>query len=71
MTKHRITVTLDNDVVKYLEDVPNRSAVVSEAVREYRARRLEQELERAYREDQDESARVASEWEPADAEVEE
>ncbi len=71
MTKHRITVTLDNDVATYLEDVPNRSAVVSEAVREYRARRLEQELERAYREDHEESARVASEWEPADAEVDE
>lgn len=71
MVKHRVTVTLDEDVATYLEDVPNRSAVVSEALREYRARRLEQELEQAYREDRDENARLASEWEAADAEVDE
>jgi hypothetical protein len=71
MAKHRVTVTLDDDVATYLQDVPNRSAVVSEAVREYRTRRLEEELEKAYREDHDESARVASEWEAVDAEVDE
>jgi hypothetical protein len=51
--------------------VPNRSLVVGEAVREYRARQLEQELEAAYREDREEAAELAAEWAPADAEVEE
>jgi hypothetical protein len=69
MGKKRITVTLDPDVADYLYDVPNTSAVVSEAVREYRARQLEKELEAAYLAGHDESAEIAAEWEPADAEI--
>ena len=71
MPKKRITVTVDADIAEYLYDVSNTSAVVSEAVRDYRAGQLERELEAAYREDFSESAELASEWEPADAEVEE
>jgi hypothetical protein len=71
MAKKRVTVTLDPDIADYLYEVPNTSAVVSEAVREYRARQLAKELEAAYSEDHDESAELAAEWEPADAKVNE
>jgi len=71
MSKKRITITVDEPVAEYLADLPNTSAVVCEAVREYRARELEKELEAAYREDAAESAEINAEWEPADAEVEE
>jgi len=70
MTKKRITVTVDEDVAEHLHEMSNTSAYVSEAVREYRARQLEKELETAYREDREESAKLAAEWESADAEVE-
>jgi hypothetical protein len=69
MAKKRITVTVDDDVADFLYSAPNTSAVVCDAVREYRARQLEKELETAYREDAEASAELASEWEPADAEV--
>ena len=71
MSKKRITITVDEPVAEYLADLPNTSAVVCEAVREYRARELEKELEAAYREDAAESAEINAEWESADAEVEE
>ena len=71
MPKKRITVTVDADIAEYLYKVPNTSAVVCEAVRDYRARQLERELETAYREDSADNAELAAEWEPADAEVEE
>jgi len=71
MTKKRITVTVDDDVADFLYSTPNTSAVVCDAVREYRARQLEKELETAYREDAQSSAELASEWAPADAEVDE
>ena len=69
MPKKRITVTVDEEVAEYLYSMPNTSAVVSEAVREYRTRLLEKELEGAYIEDRDESAELARQWESADAEV--
>ena len=71
MTKKRITITVDEPIAEYLADLPNTSAVVCEAVREYRARELEKELESAYREDASESAEINAEWESADAEVQE
>jgi hypothetical protein len=71
MAKKRITVTVDEDVASFLYSTPNTSAVVCDAVREYRARQLEKELEAAYTEDAPESAELASEWEGADAEVDE
>ena len=70
MVKKRITVTLDADIAEFLYETPNTSAVVSDAIREYRARQLEKELEAAYSGDHDESAELATEWESADAEVE-
>jgi len=71
MPKKRITVTVDLDLADYLYEIPNTSAVVCEAVRDYRARQLEKELEAAYREDSADNAELAAEWESADAEVEE
>ena len=71
MAKKRITVTVDEDVASFLYSMPNTSAVVSDAVREYRARHLQKELEIAYTEDAGEAAAIASEWESADAEVDE
>ena len=71
MNKKRITVTVDEDVADYLCRASNTSAVVCEAVRSFRDRQLEKELEEAYREDAAESAELAAEWEAADAEVEE
>ena len=71
MAKKRITVSVDEDIANFLYEVPNTSAVVSDAVREYRARQLEKELEAAYRNDAAENADLATEWEPADAEVDE
>ena len=70
MPKKRITVTVDAEIAEFLYETPNTSAVVSEAIREYRARQLERELEAAYSEGHDESAKLAKEWESADAEVE-
>ena len=67
MPKKRITVTVDEDIADFLYDVPNTSAIVSDAVRDYRARQLEKELEAAYRDDAAENADLATEWEPADA----
>ena len=71
MAKKRITVTVDEDVASFLDSTPNTSAVVCDAVREYRTRQLEKELETAYKEDAADTAQIASEWESADAEVEE
>ncbi|MDX2438131.1 MAG: hypothetical protein QNL88_13900 [Acidobacteriota bacterium] len=71
MAKKRITVTLDDDLATFLYEQPNTSAVVSEAIRDYRTRQLERELESAYREDAAASADLAAEWEAADAEVDE
>jgi hypothetical protein len=71
MAKKRITVSVDEDIANFLCEVPNTSAVVSDAVREYRARQLEKGLEAAYRDDAAENADLATEWEPADAEVDE
>lgn len=71
MAKKRITVTIDEDVADFLYTTENTSAVVCEAVREYRARQLVKELEDAYEADAAETAKLASEWESADAEVEE
>lgn len=69
MPKKRITVTVDEDIADFLYEVPNTSAIVSDAVRDYRARQLEKELEAAYRDDAAENADLATEWESADAKV--
>jgi len=67
MVKRRVTVSLDDEMVRYLEAMPNRSAVVTEALRLYRAIQLEREMEAAYRADREESLEIATRWEAADA----
>ena len=71
MSKKRVTVTIDPDVADYLDSVPNKSLVVSEAVRSYCAGKLERELEKAYRADHEKTAQLATEWAAADARLEE
>ncbi len=71
MRKKRITVTVDPDIADYLDSVPNKSRVVSEAVRSYSTAELELQLQDAYRSDHEDASRLAAEWEPADAAVEE
>ena len=67
MPKVRMTISVDSRIAAYLRSMPNASAVVAEAVSEYRRRRLEEELEEAYREDAEESARMDAEWSVLDA----
>lgn len=69
MTKVKLTVSLPDDVASYLRSRPNASAVVAEAVQDYRARKLEETLAAAYREGAEEAERLNQEWESADAEV--
>jgi len=69
--KTRLTISVAPGLADYIRSAPNASALVAEAVEEYRARALERELEDAYREDADESARLNAAWGPADAEIEE
>ncbi len=64
-------MSLDPDAAAILARAANRSALVSEALRAYRARELEKELAAAYAQGYEESARLAVEWESADAEIEE
>lgn len=71
MPKKRITITVDEPIAEYLADLPNTSAIVCEAIREYQARELEVVLETAYRESASESAEINTEWESTDTEVEE
>jgi hypothetical protein len=69
MPKVRLTISVDEGIAAYLRAAPNASAVVAEAVEEYRVRRLEEELEEAYREDAEESARLDAEWREVDPEM--
>ena len=69
MRKVRLTISVDRGIAEYIRSAPNASMLVAEAVKAYRARELESELEDAYREDADEAARLNAEWESADAEI--
>ena len=69
MGKIKLTVSVPEDLATYLRSKPNASAVVAEAVEEYRVRELEARLEAAYREDASESEQLHEEWETVDAEV--
>jgi hypothetical protein len=71
MSKTKLTVSVSEDLATYLRSKPNASAVVAEAVEEYRVRELEERLGAAYREDASESERLHEEWEAVDAEVSE
>ena len=69
MGKVKMTISVTDEVADYLRSGSNASATVAEAVQEYRARRLEEVLEDAYRQDASEAEKLNREWEDADAEV--
>jgi hypothetical protein len=69
MNKRKLTVSVPKELADYLQSKPNASAVVAEAVTQYRARELEARLEEAYREDAAESERFNELWKAVDAEV--
>jgi hypothetical protein len=69
MGTKRLTVSMPEELAEYLRSKPNASAVVAEAVEEYRVRELELRLEEAYREDAGESEKLHEEWSSVDAEV--
>lgn len=69
MGKVKMTISVTEEIAGYLRASPNASAVVAEAVEAYRAQKLEERLEDAYREDAAESEAINREWEPVDAEV--
>ncbi len=71
MAKSKMTLSLKEELVSYLRSTENASSVVAEAVELYRARELEEELERAYREDAEEAEAINREWESVDAGLEE
>jgi hypothetical protein len=69
MSKVKMTVSLPGEVAFYLRSKPNASSTIAEAVAAYRAKELEDELERAYRDGADEAEELNREWERADAEL--
>jgi len=69
MSRVKVTISIPDAVAEYLRSKPNASAVVAEAVEEYRAREMEDLLAKAYREDAAESERLHEEWSQVDAEL--
>lgn len=69
MPRVKLTVSLPEGIAHYLRSTSNASAVVAEAVAEYRDQELERKLEEAYREDASEAERLNREWEATDSEV--
>ena len=70
-TRTRVTISVPTDIAAYLRSTRNASALVCDAIREYRARELARHLEEAYRADRAEAERINADWESADAEVSE
>ena len=68
-TRTRVTISVPTDIAVYLRSTRNASALVCDAIREYRARELAHRLEVAYRADRTEAERINADWESADAEV--
>jgi hypothetical protein len=69
MSRVKLTITLPDEVADYLRSKPNMSSTIAAAVVAYRARELETELERAYREGATEAEELDREWRGADAEL--
>ena len=69
MSKVKMTISMPEDLARYLRATSNASSVVAEAVEIYRARELEEQLEEAYREDAAEAEALNLEWESIDAEA--
>jgi len=71
MSKTKMTISVPDDIAAYLRSAPNASLRVSEAVSQYRAGEMNRRLEKAYREDAEESADLNSQWEETDPEMNE
>ncbi len=71
MAKVRMTVSIQPELAAFLRSTSNASAVVGEAVQQYRERAFQAELETAYRTDAREAARINQEWEAVDAGIDE
>ncbi len=71
MSKAKLTISIAQELAEYLRSTPSVSSTIAEAVEAYRARELEAELEKAYREDAAEAETLDREWQTADAEVDE
>ncbi len=71
MSKAKLTISIDEELVEYLRSTPSVSSTIAEAVEVYRARELEASLEEAYKEDAEESKRLNEEWSGVDAELDE
>ena len=69
MGRIKMTISVPEELAAYLRSTPSVSSTIAEAVTEYRSRALEAQLEVGYREDAEESERLAGEWAPADAGV--
>ncbi len=63
-----MTISLDEDLAEYLRDTPSVSSTISEAVQEYRARTLAQELAEAYQADAEEAEQLNELWRSVSAE---
>ena len=70
-TRTWVTISVPTDIAVYLRSTSNASALVCDAIREYRARDIARRLEAAYRADSSEAERINADWESADAVVSE
>ncbi len=68
MSEQQITISLPQELARYVGSAPNASSLIAEALRHYQARERRRELARAYREDAEESRLLHLEWSLADAE---
>lgn len=65
-----MTISVPEDIAGYLRSTGRVSSTIAEAVEDYRARQLEDELEEAYKADALEAAKLNAEWESTDPDVE-
>lgn len=68
MNTHRVNITLPRDIWSRLQDKPNKSAFIAQALREKlgeeERRRREEDLAAAYRQATLEEAEEFQDWEP-------
>ena len=63
-----MTISLDEELAKYLRTTPGVSSTIAEAVEAYRAAEMEARLADAYRADAAEAEELNSQWKSADVE---
>lgn len=70
MGKVKLTISLSEDLARYVRAKPNASGFIAAAVADYRLCELERSLEAAYREDAAESDALNRIWRGVDSEIE-